>query len=264
MASKSPTEYKIRYEEIGYPQAMKLFASIRCFTSKDEVCFTKVNSAIFDIPRSKVAALKADGTIRCFADVKYEPGPESRHSSTAFGLARTLVDEGPRPYFTDNMTTMYYDDDMRVEESFELNPFFSSSYSRGRRRVDAQLQNRVLAGREEAVRKGYRKCTSKERVVVASPVQEISPPCAPINQYGLSAQTPELGRGVSVPSKVPSLQNGFQCKGLISDGPVSVSHGMGADECMVNESVRTLAASPVDEHPWHPSMISTSLQAQAE
>jgi hypothetical protein len=39
------------------------------------------------------AALKADGTIRCLADVKYQPVPESRHSSTAFALARTLADE---------------------------------------------------------------------------------------------------------------------------------------------------------------------------
>ncbi|KAK4153537.1 hypothetical protein C8A00DRAFT_15242 [Chaetomidium leptoderma] len=40
-----------------------------------------------------LAALKADGTIRCLADVKYRPVPESRHSSTAFPLARKLADE---------------------------------------------------------------------------------------------------------------------------------------------------------------------------
>ncbi|KAK3939015.1 hypothetical protein QBC46DRAFT_388890 [Diplogelasinospora grovesii] len=40
-----------------------------------------------------LAALKADGTIRCLADVKYQPVPASRHSSTAFALARNLAEE---------------------------------------------------------------------------------------------------------------------------------------------------------------------------
>lgn len=40
-----------------------------------------------------LAALKADGTIRCLADVKYQPEPASRHSSTVFALARNLADE---------------------------------------------------------------------------------------------------------------------------------------------------------------------------
>lgn len=40
-----------------------------------------------------LAALEADGTIRCLADVKYQPVPASRHSSTAFALARNLAEE---------------------------------------------------------------------------------------------------------------------------------------------------------------------------
>lgn len=39
------------------------------------------------------AALKADGTIRCLTDVKYQPVPASRLSSTAFALARNLAEE---------------------------------------------------------------------------------------------------------------------------------------------------------------------------
>lgn len=38
-----------------------------------------------------LAALKADGSIRCLADVKYQAA--SRHSSTAFALGRNLADE---------------------------------------------------------------------------------------------------------------------------------------------------------------------------
>jgi hypothetical protein len=39
------------------------------------------------------AALQEDGTIRCLVDVKYQPVPESRHSSTAFALARDLAND---------------------------------------------------------------------------------------------------------------------------------------------------------------------------
>jgi hypothetical protein len=39
------------------------------------------------------AALKADGTIRCLADVQYQPVPASQHSSTALSLAKELADE---------------------------------------------------------------------------------------------------------------------------------------------------------------------------
>jgi hypothetical protein len=38
-----------------------------------------------------LAALAADGTIRCFADVKYQPTPPSRQPAAAFDLAWTLA-----------------------------------------------------------------------------------------------------------------------------------------------------------------------------
>jgi hypothetical protein len=46
-----------------------------------------------DVSPVTSAALQEDGTIRCLADVKYQPVPESRHSSTAFALARTLAND---------------------------------------------------------------------------------------------------------------------------------------------------------------------------
>jgi hypothetical protein len=46
-----------------------------------------------DVSPATSAALKADSTIRCLADVKYQPEPPSRHSSAAFALARDLADE---------------------------------------------------------------------------------------------------------------------------------------------------------------------------
>ncbi|KAK4153024.1 hypothetical protein C8A00DRAFT_15735 [Chaetomidium leptoderma] len=47
-------------------------------------------------------------------------------------------DEGPRPYFTDNMTRMFYDDGIRVEDNLEeLYPFFLPSKLRSRHERDS-------------------------------------------------------------------------------------------------------------------------------
>lgn len=46
-----------------------------------------------DVSSATSAALKADGTIRCLADVKYQPADASRHSSTAFAMARNLAND---------------------------------------------------------------------------------------------------------------------------------------------------------------------------
>ncbi|KAK4150364.1 hypothetical protein C8A00DRAFT_37035 [Chaetomidium leptoderma] len=163
------------------------------------------------------ATLKADGTIQCLADIKYQPVPASRHSSTAFALARDLakelttalvaqlgqihtntctpasvqaqaqaqaqlyavqlrrnrilvcfnvfldhctpefrrqmdetvarpihldtrvareiawiqeIDKGPRPYFTDDMNPLCYDDGIRVEDNLEELPGIGATASR--------------------------------------------------------------------------------------------------------------------------------------
>ena len=46
-----------------------------------------------DVSPVTLAALQEDGTVRCLADVKYQPVLESRHSSTAFALARDLAND---------------------------------------------------------------------------------------------------------------------------------------------------------------------------
>jgi hypothetical protein len=46
-----------------------------------------------DVSPVTSATLQEDGTIRCLADVKYQPVPDSRHSSTAFALAKDLAND---------------------------------------------------------------------------------------------------------------------------------------------------------------------------